>query len=204
MSRLSEYINSVGSSGGSSTGNEYVQLSGFIENQEMFAHLMTSDPGFDLSVRNNIRKVLREARKNLSKDAASYIKNDPRKAARAIKHIVYKQMFGGNVSILQKRTSGAKCEIVRQKKLQPGQRGGNRRLRVDDSRNRLDKYYGADRGFILRFINSGTVPRMTRYGNRGAIRQTDWFGHTAPWQMEAAGKKLADAINEYIRKKTNG
>ena len=84
-----------------------------------------------------------------------------------------------------------------------GQRGGNRRLRSERTKQ-LNSYYGADRGFVLRFLASGTVPRHTRYGSRGSIRQTDWFGHTAPWQMEAAAANVAEAINEYVKQKANG
>ena len=180
-----------------------IQVSGFIEKQAMFERLLTSEPRFDLNVRSVIRKVLQEARKNLSRDAASYIENDPRKAARAIKHTVYKQLFGGNLSILQKRKAGAKSSFVRQRTLQPGQIGGNRRKRVE-SRNRLDQYFGSDRGFVLRFLASGTVTRETRYGNRGAIGRTDWFGHTAPWEMQTAATNVADAINEYVKQQANG
>ena len=183
--------------------NGDIQVSGFIEKQRMFEHLLSTDPGFDINTRSVIRKVLQEARKNLSRDAASYIENDPRKAARAIKHTVYKQIFGGNVSILSKRKAGAKYELRRQRTMRAGQVGGNRRPRVE-SRNRLDQYYGSDRGFVLRFLNSGTVNRDTRYGSRGAIRRTDWFGHTAPYEMERAASELAAAINKYIKLQANG
>jgi hypothetical protein len=198
MGRLSEFIN-----GQTQNGASHVQISGVIENQEMFERLLTYEPNFDRNFRALIRKMLKEARKNLSKDAKDYINEDPRRAARAIKHTVYKQLFGGNLSILQKRTSGAPSKYVKPRTLEPGQRGGNRRPYVAE-RNRLDKYYGADRGFALRFINSGTVDRETRFGGRGSIRQTGWFGHTAPWQMEAASQKVADAVNEYIRQQANG
>lgn len=213
MGRLSEYIN--GARRGRTTyldsapraaagsSSDYVKVSGFIENEVMFDHLLTTDPGFDRNVRSVIRKVLQEARKKLSKDAAAYIKNDPRKAARAVKHTVYKQLFGGNLSILQKRKAGAKHEYNPPRKLQQGQRGGNRRLRSERTKQ-LNSYYGADRGFVLRFIASGTSPRNTRFGNRGSIRQTYWFGHTAPWQMEAAAANVAEAINEYVKQKANG
>ena len=184
-------------------GNSDIQVSGFIEKQRMFEHLMTTDPGFDRNVRVVIRKVLQEARSNISKDAADFIQNDPRQAARAIKYSVYKEIFGGNVSILQRRRAGAKYELIRQKTSRPGQVGGNRRPRVA-SRNRLDQYFGADRGFILRFLSSGTVNRQTRYGNRGAIRRSDWFGHTAPFQMEKAAQNVAIAINEYVKLQSNG
>jgi hypothetical protein len=121
----------------------------------------------------------------------------------AVKHTVYKQLFGGNLSILQKRRAGAKHEYNPPRTLRTGQRGGNRRLRSERTKQ-LNSYYGADRGFVLRFLASGTVPRHTRYGNRGSIRQTNWFGHVAPFQMETAAKEVAEAINEYVTQVTNG
>ena len=192
--------------GARTESNGDVTVSGFSETDETLGRIMTNDPYMAKEMKSFIRKVLKEARKNLSQDAKNYLKEDPRKAARAVKYSVYKSLFGGNVSILQKRagTAGARYQLVRQKKLQPGQRGGNRRPRIDDQRNRLETYFGADRGFVLRFINSGTIERQTRFGNRGAISQRNWFGHTAPWQMETAAEKFAAAINEYVKQQTNG
>ena len=185
-----------------------VQVFGVEVNLEAFGRIMTSDPTMAAIFRKYMRNVLKEARKKLSQDAKNYLKSDPRKAAMAVKFSVYKSMFGGNLSILQKKkgTAGAKYELRRQRKVtqNPTMRGGNRRPRVDDGRNRLDYYYGADRGFVLRFIGSGTVPRTSRFGNRGSIRQTNWFGHTAPWHMEEAAAEVAEAINEYVTQQTNG
>lgn len=197
------------SGGGSRTErNGDVEIIGAQELANAIGSIMTTDPDMAGLVRKLIRKLLREARNRLSKDARSYLDSDPRRAARAVKFAVYKKMFGGNLSILQKRagSAGSKYDLVRQRKVEqnPTMRGGNRRPRIDDGRNRLDYYYGADRGFVLRFIGSGTIPRMTRFGNRGSIRQTDWFGHTAPWQMDAAATELADAIEQYVTKMTNG
>ena len=222
MGRVSEYVNGYRGSapvyssnaprfnsrtqsltGGGGGGVEVV---GIKDADGMLGRIMTTDPYMADELKTIIRKALIAARKNLSNDAKNYLKSDPRKAARAVKYSVYKTLFGGTVSILQKGrgTAGTRYQLIREKKLRPGQRGGNRRPRVDDSRNRLETYFGADRGFVLRFINSGTVSRNTRYGNRGSIRQTDWFGHVAPWQMESAAEKVAAAINEYVNKQTNG
>lgn len=216
MGRLSEYINgsrgrttyldSATSSSGGNAGS-YVQVNGFVENDEMFERLLTSSTTMDLNLRALIRKVLKEARKNLSNDARSYIKNDPRKAARAVKSSVYKQLFGGNLSILRKRKAGPKYQLVRHRKIDenPRQIGGNRRpVNSNTEAERLNKYYGSDRGFILRFLNAGTGNRQSRYGKRGSIRQTGWFEHTAPWQMETAAQNVAEAINELIKHETNG
>lgn len=213
MGRLSEYIN--GSRGrstylnskpavSSGSSSDYVKVQGVEEVQVMFDHLLTTDPGFDINVHKYIRKVLAEARKLLTKDAADYLKDDPRKAARAVKFAVSRKEFGGYLSILARHKAGAKYQLIRERKLRPGQVGGNRRPYVDDDRNRLQNYFGVDRGFILRFLNAGTEDRETRYGKRGSIRKTGWFGHVAPWRMEAAAAEVADAINEYIKHVSNG
>ena len=185
-----------------------VQVYGVDANLEAFGRMMTSDPAMADIFRKYIRNVLKEARKKLTTDARSYMKSDPRKAAQAVKFSVYRGIFGGNLSILQKKRgqAGAKYELRRQRIVEqnPHMRGGNRRPRIDDGRNRLDYYYGADRGYILRFIGSGTVDRTSRFGSRGSIRQSDWFGHTAPWHMEEAAAQVAEAINEYVNKQING
>lgn len=185
-----------------------VQVYGVDANLKSFGRIMTNDPNMAGMFRKYIRSVLKEARKKLSKDVKSYMKADPRKAAQAVKFSVYKSLFGGNLSILQKKrgTAGVKYELKRQRMVQqnPKMRGGNRRPRINDGRNRLDYYYGADRGFVLRFLGSGTVPRTSRFGNRGSVRQTDWFGHTAPWHMEDAAAQVAEAITEYVNQQTNG
>ena len=208
MGRLSEYINGSRSrssflDSANSNTSSGVEIFGFMDNSEMLGHLLTSDPYMAGILRKAIRQILKEARSRLTKDIAGYIEDDPRKAARAVKYRVYKTLFGGNLSILTKRKAGAKYELIRQKKLQPGQRGGNRRPRIAE-RNRLDTYFGSDRSFILRFLSSGTVNRQTRFGNRGNIRARNLFGHTAPWQMEQAAQEVANAITEYINTATNG
>ena len=192
---------------GGDNGGGYVQISGVEINDAMLGHLMTTDPYMDGNLRKLFRQVLKEARKKLSQDAKDYMKSDPRKASRAVKFAVYKSVFGGNVSILQKGrgTAGAKYELIRQRIVEqnPTMRGGNRRPRFEN-RNRLDYYYGADRGYILRFISSGTVPRTSRFGNRGSMRQTNWFGHASAFHMDTAASEVAEAINEYVRQQANG
>jgi hypothetical protein len=185
-----------------------VQVYGVDANLEAFGRIMTSNPQMAGIFRKYIRQVLKDARKKLSQDVKSYMKSDPRKAAQAVRFSVYKSLFGGNLSILQKKkgSAGKKYDLRRIRKVEqnPHMRGGNRRTRGDDGRNRLDYYYGADRGFALRFLGSGTVTRTSRFGNRGSIRQTNWFGHTAPWHMEDAASQVAEAITEYVNLQING
>lgn len=194
------------SSSGSRNGD--VEVSGFTETGEVLGRIMTNDPYMAKELRGFIKKALKEARKNLTRDARDYMNSDPRKAANAVKYAVYKSLFGGNLSILQKRKGtgviDASWKRPRKVDQNPHMRGGNRRKRENDGRNRLDYYMSSSRGYILRFLASGTVPRMSRFGNRGSIRQTAWFGHTAPWHMETAAEKVAEAINEYVKQQTNG
>ena len=199
MAYLSDFVSSDRESNGD------IVVSGFSENSEMLGRLMTSHPDMDKELRTMFRKALQIARRSLTKDAAAILDSDPRKAARAVKMSVYKNVFGGNLSVLQKKRASARYELQRMRKVEqnPHQRGGNRRPYVP-ANSRLDQYYGADRGFILRFIASGTVQRMTRYGNRGSIPATDWFGHVAPFEMEKACAIVADGIVEYINKIANG
>lgn len=198
MGRLSDYIN------GAKTVKEHVEVRGLVENAEMFDHLLTTDTNFNDSTRAMIRSVLKDARKKVSRDISGYLDSDPRKAARAVKFAVYKTLFGGNLSILAKRKAGAKYELVRKRELDenPHQRGGNRRPRSKRTQQ-LETYFGADRGFVLRFLNAGTNTRETRYGTRGAIGPRGVFEHTAPWQMETAAEIMADKINEYVKKVAN-
>ena len=184
--------------------NGDVVVSGFKDTDESLGRIMTNDPYMAATVKKLIRQALKEARKRLSSDVANNLLNDPRKAARAVKYGVYKSMFGGNLSILNKRKAGAESPYVRPRKGKVGQRGGNRIPRATDDRNRLDKYYGADRSFVLRFISSGTVERESRFGKRGNIRQRNLFGRLAPWQMEQAADEVAAHITEYIKQQTNG
>ena len=213
MGRLSEYMNGYrgrsvyidnAPKASSGSASDYVQVTGVEENMKMLEEIMMSDKEMERNVRKMIRQILREARKKLSQDARNYMDQDPRKAYKAVKFTVYKQAFGGTLSILQKRKGTGTTYSLMQKEHTSKKRGGNRRPFVNDNRNRLYKYMGADRGFVLRFIASGTITRRTRYGNRGSIKQTNWFGHTAPWHMEAAATEVADAINEFIKSETNG
>lgn len=197
MELLSEHITS------DSRGD--IVVSGFSENEELLGQLMTSHPDMANELRKMFRQALSTARRLLTRDAAGIFDSDPRKAALAVKSAVYKSIFGGNISVLAKRRAGARYNLVRIRKVEqnPRQRGGNRRPYIPE-RNRLDTYYGTDRGFILRFMASGTMQRQTRFGNRGSIRGTDWFGHVAPYRMEAAAAIVADGVVEYINRLKNG
>jgi len=155
--------------------------------------------GMEERIRTIIKNVLKKARGRLSSDIKTSVPRDPRDAYKAVKHSVYKQILGGNLSILNKRRAGSTRPYEKPRTLREGQRGGNRRPRRQRT-EQIDSYYGADRGFILRFLNSGTGERDTRYGRRGSISARNFFASSGQKEMEQAMEELAKLINEEIEK----
>ena len=201
-----------------------VSITGLDEFEAKLKRLKTDSPGFERRLRGAIKKILGEARANLRKDAADglQMKSDPRHAYKAVRFAVYKRIFGGQVNILNKKTAGAPSSYKPQRKLQPKQRGGNRRQK--NSRN-MDIYEGTDRGFILRFLNAGTddreikfasddrrerVNRGSRGGNlqkygktintgyRGKIGARNWFGQASQAELEKVAGHMQNLIDRII------
>lgn len=164
-----------------------------------FGRLMATDKETRKRIQKIIREELKDAAKRLREDAKYEMKEDPRKAFRAVKSSVYRRILGGNVSILNPRRAGARYQLIRERKLDmnPHQRGGNRRPRSART-EQVDSYFGKDRAFILRFVSSGTAARKTRYGNRGSIVARNWFQNMAPHEMELAAGNLAEVIEEEL------
>jgi hypothetical protein len=166
---------------------------------EALAVLFVDNPETRKRIRKIIREELKDAAKRLREDAKYEMEEDPRKAYRAIKSSVYRKILGGNVSILNPRRPGARYQLIRPRKLDmnPHQRGGNRRTRSERT-NAVDSYFGKDRAFILRFLNSGTTTRQTRYGNRGSIAARNWFPNMGQKELELASENLANLMEEEL------
>lgn len=182
---------------------------------------MTTDPKMRKVIQQHIREALFEARRQVM--SSSPLQNDPRGAIRSVRTSVYKEVLGGNINILtgerQKAGAHGTNSYTPQRTLTPGQRGGNRRKRSERTKQ-IQGYAPLDRGFILRWVNSGTKTRVigfrntqkgnrTRYenrvyrinrgdkantGNRGAIAPRNWFERAAE---SALGTALA-SITEMI------
>ena len=166
-----------------------------------FGRLMATDKETRKRIQKIIREELKDTAKRLREDAKYEMKEDPRKAFRAVKSSVYRRILGGNVSILNPRRAGARYQLIRNRKLDinPHQHGGNRRPRSART-EQVDSYFGKDRAFILRFVSSGTAVRNTKYGNRGSIVARRWFQNMAPREMELAAGNLAEVIEEAFSK----
>ena len=159
--------------------------------------------GMEKEIRDIVKKVLRDARASLSRHAKNITGTDPRLAYQAVNYSVYKQILGGNVNIAPSRKGGAQMrEYNKPRTLRPGQVGGNRRLVSQDTKSR-ESYYGASRGFVLRFLNAGTKVRETRYGRRGSIAARNWFPGASQQQLEMAADALTKYIDQLIQQKIN-
>ena len=173
-----------------------------IENNVKLDLLLTHNREMDKKLNDLTKKVIRKARGELVKNARVGLDmdSDPRSAYRAIKSTVYRRIKGGNVSILSKRRASSKRYPV-----PTSTRGRSQRT------EQLMSYYGADRGFVLRFLNKGTKQRTVKgfngrrgfkspdaTGDRDRITGRNWFGHASQAEMERAAAELEKMIDELI------
>ena len=189
-----------------------------ISNQEQnLRAAMSTDPKMRKVMQKHIREALFAARRDVM--AAFPAESDPREARRAIRTSVYDKVLGGNINILTGKKAHGTNNYEPQRTLTPGQRGGNRRKRSERTKQ-IMSYAPLDRGFILRFVNSGTktrvigfrntlkgnrdrynsrVTRITRgdkanTGNRGAIAARNWFKQSAESALGTAAANIAEMI----------
>jgi hypothetical protein len=202
-----------------------LEIDGIVEQRQELEQLLMSNPQMEKKVQGLIRKVLLAARREVGKSAKDSMVSDPRKAYKAAKSAVYRQILGGSVSILNKR--GTKFDNYEPPRtLRTGQRGGNRRERSQRSDNLLH-YAGESRAFVLRFLNAGTNGRgiqfasdphrakvnrgsqggdvnkygkTTNTGSRGSISARNFFANSSHTAMQKAAEQLTILIDDMIRK----
>lgn len=196
--------------------NSNIQIDGLVQQRQELENLLMSNPAMEKKVQKIVRKVLSHVRKDVSQAARGAMGADPRQAYKAVKTAVYRQILGGNVSILNKKHAGTKMSAYEPpRKLRPKQRGGNRvsrSPRTDD----LMHYAGPDRAFVLRFVNAGTNDRYAGYGRnkggaeetalrtggrgfRGRIAPRNFFSLTSHSAMRKASQELQQLIDELIK-----
>ena len=134
-------------------GNAFV-MEGFVELSKKLDELQANNPMMEEKIKKIISKALQMVRKNVSDAMRAQMDEDPRGAAKAVRRVVYRRILGGNVNILRNRRAGSRSSYQPTRTLKTHQRGGNRRKRSDRTLA-LDSYGGRDRGFILRFLESG-------------------------------------------------
>ena len=192
-----------------------------IYNQEQnLRAAMSTDPKMRKVIQQHIREALFEARRQMMGDAP-FDNGDPRHAARSIRTSVYEKVLGGNINILtgKKAHGSVNYEPPRKGTSDPKGRGGNRRKRSERTKQ-IMSYGPLDRGFILRFVNSGTKTRVIGFrntqkgnrskyesrvtrisrgmkagtGNRGSIAPRNWFMSSAESALGNAAANIAEMI----------
>lgn len=188
---------------------ENFEFDALVKKREDLERLMMRKPDMEKKVQKIIRKVLTSARTEVSNLAQGSMKSDPRKAYNAVKSSVYKQILGGNISILDRRkATGGVSGYEPPRKLKPFQRGGNRVPRSAHTQQMMD-YYGADRAFVLRFLNAGTQNRTAGtkdgklHGNRGSISARNWFSSSSMSAIKKAVAELEVLIDKTIKEEFN-
>ena len=166
--------------------------------------MLVSNPDTAANIRKLITQEIAKARAAISQSAKGEMASDPRQAYKAVRRSVYKSILGGQVNIFNPRggasSSGSSFAKARKLDNHPHQRGGNRRKRSART-DQVDGYVGKDRGFILRFVNSGiSKPRQTRYGNRGVIPARNWLATSGQRELEAAAERLSAIIDKELVK----
>ena len=169
--------------------------------------MLVSNPDTAANIRKLITQEIAKARAAISQSAKGAMASDPRQAYKAVRRSVYKSILGGQVNIFNPRggasSSGSSFAKARKLDNHPHQRGGNRRKRSART-DQVDGYVGKDRGFILRFVNSGiSKPRQTRYGNRGVIAARNWLATSGQRELEAAAERLSALIDKELVKMMN-
>jgi hypothetical protein len=189
-----------------------------LENQRLALQAcMTVDSELAKRLRECIFQELKAARNTISQ-GIKFANGDPRGTRGAVKRYVAGKYLGGVVSILDGKKSGSKNSYEAPRKLRPGQRGGNRMLRSQRTDDML--HYGPDeRGFVLRFINSGTNPRYANGRNvsgrnmrnffklqeegdyyRGSIAARNFMDRLGSPAMQKAVDNLSKMIDEEFNK----
>lgn len=171
-----------------------------LESQKVLEQALSTNPKTQKALQKLIQKVIREARAKVVPIARHAMKSDPRGASRAIRTTVYKQVLGANINIYNSRKAHGSSSYEPPRKLRPKQRGGNRVPRGERT-NTVMHYDALDRGFILRFLNSGTTEREagTRngrlHGNRGSISARHFFRGAGERALVQAADNLANLID---------
>ena len=187
-----------------------------LEQKQVLEKALSTNPKTQAALRKLIRRVIKEARKDTIENI--HFKNgDPHGARQSVRTAVYKKILGANINIYNSRKAHGATSYEAPRRLRPGQRGGNRMPRGPITRRMLG-YGPLDRGFILRWVNSGTGDRYAGNGRngktqedkdafvlrtggkgwRGAIAPRNFFRGAAEPTLVMAVDKLANLIDDEL------
>ena len=182
-------------------GNLALYKSGSMSREEFdgfFAELVRKELGKTLGIVRN--KAIAKARQAGAGSAAS-----------AVLRRMYKSGKAGNINIAENRR-----RISSRDRVVPPPSGGKSGIRrertVKPRTEQLRKYYGPDRGFVLRILEGGrdvyyatpegpTGPRSkATYGKRGSMGPRNFFFHQMQSDMELAAQQLGQTLIGAVEK----
>lgn len=157
-------------------------------------------------IRRVFAKIAKPVKQTVQQGARSTMKKDPRKAWKAVRVITLKGGKGVVVGLLNPRKAGNAMAVP--SKATGGKSGIRRHRKRSERTNQVDGYRGADRAFILRMHNQGTVSRMAgtrgtlkKTANRGSLTAKRFFDRAEP-AMKQASQSLAAELGKIIEKRT--
>lgn len=161
-------------------------------------------------LREKVRSVVRDELSALrEKGKSAAMRAGAGSASGGVLRCSYSQRLGGSVHIL----GGKKKYSNDSRSYTPGTQ-----RRVSQRTMQINRYSGADRAFILRFLNSGTKPReverpsssgrgsRSSWGRRGSIQGRNFFSQLESAAMSAgeqASKKIEAIIAGGEQQNTN-
>lgn len=173
--------------------------------QAVLEQALSTNKATQKALQKLIRAAILEARAEVVNNIR-FANGDPRGAARSVRTSVYRKVLGANINIYNSRKAGTPISYEPPRKGVSG-RGGNRRQRNAVTR-RIMTYGPESRGFILRFVNSGTDDRVINFtpndkrkyknantGNRGNIEPRNFFKNLAGPALTKAVDSLATMID---------
>lgn len=185
-----------------------------LEQKQVLEQALSTNPKTQTELRKMIRRVINEARKEtISK--IHFDNGDPRGARQSVRTAVYKKILGANINIYNSRKAHGATSYEPQR--HPSRRGGNRMKRSGRTQQ-IMSYGPLDRGFILRWVNSGTDGRYAGSGRngrteadktafvlrtggkgwRGRIEPRNFFRGSAEPALVKAANALANMIDDEL------
>ena len=132
-------------------------------------------------------------------------------ASSAVLRRMYRGEYTGNINI-----GGNRGRITNRKRVVPEPNGGKSGIRrprtMKDRTKDLQEYFGPDRSFVLRVLESGRDVYMATsegaigrgskatWGRRGAMAPRNWFFHNMKTDMEQAAQQLGQSLTGAVEK----
>lgn len=177
---------------------------------EMLERLQYQNLVKSSDIRKVFAKVAKPVKKTVQQGTRASMRTDRRKASKAVRVITLKGGKGVVVGLLNPRKAGNAMSVPQKA---TGGKSGIRRHRKRSARtNQVDGYRGADRAWLLRIVNQGTVNGPREAGTRGTLKKTanrgeltaKRFFDRAEAGMKQASKSLAEELGKIIEKRQKG